>query len=125
MERRELGAWGEERAAKYLRGKGYTILERNFRCRSGEIDIIARRGGIITFVEVKLRRDADFAEAREFVTAAKQRRFSVNVICMRPCRGPELSDPRSTGLTQLSSSRAGRRWSSRSRPWCLPSRSGR
>ncbi len=74
MERRELGAWGEERAAKYLRGKGYTILERNFRCRSGEIDIIARRGGIIAFVEVKLRRDADFAEAREFVTTAKQRR---------------------------------------------------
>ena len=74
MERRELGAWGEERAAKYLRGKGYTILERNFRCRSGEIDIIARRGGIIAFVEVKLRRDADFAEAREFVTPAKQRR---------------------------------------------------
>ena len=74
MERRELGAWGEERAAKYLRGKGYTILERNFRCRSGEIDIIARRGGVIAFVEVKLRRDADFAEAREFVTAAKQRR---------------------------------------------------
>ena len=54
MERRELGAWGEERAAKYLRSKGYTILERNFRCRAGEIDIIARRGGIITFVEVKL-----------------------------------------------------------------------
>ena len=74
MERRELGTWGEERAAKYLRGKGYTIVERNFRCRSGEIDIIARRGGIIAFVEVKLRRDADFAEAREFVTAAKQRR---------------------------------------------------
>lgn len=74
MERRELGAWGEERAAKYLRSKGYTILERNFRCRAGEIDIIARRGGIITFVEVKLRRDAEFAEAREFVTPAKQRR---------------------------------------------------
>ena len=74
MERRELGAWGEERAAKYLRGKGYTIVERNFRCRSGEIDIIARRGDIIAVVEVKLRRDADFAEAREFVTAAKQRR---------------------------------------------------
>lgn len=74
MEKRELGAWGEERAAKYLRGKGYTIVERNFRCRSGEIDIIARRGGIIAFVEVKLRRDSDFAEAREFVTPAKQRR---------------------------------------------------
>ena len=74
MERRELGAWGEERAAKYLRGKGYTILERNFRCRAGEIDIIARRCGVIAFVEVKLRRDSEFAEAREFVTPAKQRR---------------------------------------------------
>ena len=74
MEKRELGAWGEERAAKYLRGKGYTIVEHNFRCRSGEIDIIARRGEIIAFVEVKLRRDSDFAEAREFVTPAKQRR---------------------------------------------------
>jgi len=67
MERRELGAWGEERAAKYLRSKGYTILERNFRCRAGEIDIIALRGGVIAFVEVKLRRDSEFAEAREFV----------------------------------------------------------
>ena len=56
MERRELGAWGEERAAKYLRSKGYTILERNFRCRAGEIDIIALRGGVIAFVEVKQRR---------------------------------------------------------------------
>ena len=74
MERRELGAWGEERAAKYLRSKGYTILERNFRCRAGEIDIIALRGGVIAFVEVKLRRDSEFAEAREFVTPAKQRR---------------------------------------------------
>lgn len=73
MERRELGAWGEERAAKYLRSKGYTILERNFRCRAGEIDIIALRG-VIAFVEVKLRRDSEFAEAREFVTPAKQRR---------------------------------------------------
>ena len=74
MERRELGAWGEERAAKYLRSKGYTILERTFRCRAGEIDIIALRGGAIVFVEVKLRRDSEFAEAREFVTPAKQRR---------------------------------------------------
>ena len=75
MERRELGAWGEERAAKYLRSKGYTILERNFRCRAGEIDIIALRGGAIVFVEVKLRRDSEFAEAREFVTPAKQARI--------------------------------------------------
>lgn len=72
---RELGAWGEERAAKYLRRRGYTIVERNFRCRFGEIDIIAKRRDILAFVEVKLRKNANFAEAREFVTAAKQQRI--------------------------------------------------
>ena len=77
MERRELGAWGEERAAKYLRSKGYTILERNFRCRAGEIDIIALRGGVIAFVEVKLRRDSDVAEARAFVPPPRQRRVTL------------------------------------------------
>ena len=75
MDVRSLGAFGEERAARYLRWHGYRILERNFRCRMGEIDIIARKGKILAFVEVKLRRDDRFAEAREFVTAAKQRRI--------------------------------------------------
>lgn len=75
MESRELGSWGEEQAAKYLRRKGYTILERNFRCRAGEIDIIAKKRGYIIFAEVKLRKNADFAEAREFVTPEKQRRI--------------------------------------------------
>lgn len=73
----DLGAWGEERAARYLRLHGYRILERNFRCRQGEIDVIARKGSFIVFVEVKLRKNADHGEAREFVTWSKQRR----VIC--------------------------------------------
>lgn len=71
----ERGAWGEERAVLYLRLHGYRILERNFRCRQGEIDIIARRGGVVVFVEVKLRKNAEHGEAREFVTIAKQRRI--------------------------------------------------
>ncbi len=75
MERKGLGDWGEEQAARYLRRKGYTILDRNYRCRMGEIDIIARRGRYVAFVEVKLRKNADFAQAREVVTAAKQRRI--------------------------------------------------
>ena len=75
MEPRSLGAYGEERAARYLRWHGYRILERNYRCRMGEIDIIARKGNILAFVEVKLRKDARFAEAREFVTYAKQQRI--------------------------------------------------
>lgn len=75
MDARNLGAFGEDRAARFLRRKGYRIIERNYRCRMGEIDLIARRGDILAFVEVKLRRDDSFAEAREFVTAAKQRRI--------------------------------------------------
>lgn len=72
MEKRELGRFGEERAAQYLRRKGYKIVEMNFSCRAGEIDIIAENREYIAFVEVKLRKDASFAEAREFVTRAKQ-----------------------------------------------------
>ena len=69
-----LGRFGEERAARYLRLHGYQILEQNYRTRHGEIDVIARRGGFLVFAEVKLRRSAAFAEAREFVTPRKQRR---------------------------------------------------
>ncbi len=75
MQTRELGRFGEEQAAKYLRRKGYTVTARNFSCRAGEIDIIAEDKDFVVFAEVKLRRDAAFAEAREFVTPAKQRRI--------------------------------------------------
>ena len=75
MNRKELGSWGEELAASFLRRKGYRILERNYSCRFGEIDLIASKGGYVCFVEVKLRKNADFAQAREFVTYAKQRRI--------------------------------------------------
>ncbi len=73
-DRRELGNWGEEKAARYLRRKGYRILDRNFSCRQGEIDIVAEKNDVVVFAEVKLRKNADFAEAREFVTARKQAR---------------------------------------------------
>ena len=74
-DRAELGALGERLAAKYLEKKGYRILERNFRCRMGEIDLIALRGSDLVFTEVKLRKDASHGEAREFVTASKQRKL--------------------------------------------------
>ena len=73
--KKELGDWGEDRAALYLRLHGYSILEQNYRCRQGEIDIIARRRGIVAFVEVKLRKIAEHGEAKEFVTYSKQRRI--------------------------------------------------
>ncbi len=74
MDKQSLGQFGEEQAARYLRRRFYTILARNYRCRFGEIDLIAKRGGVLAFVEVKLRRDDAHGEAREFVTARKQQR---------------------------------------------------
>ena len=74
-DRAELGALGERLAAKYLEKKGYRILERNFRCRMGEIDLIALRGSDLVFTEVKLRKDTTHGEAREFVTVSKQRKL--------------------------------------------------
>ena len=74
-ERAELGALGERLAAEHLERQGYRILERKFRCRMGEIDLIARRENELVFTEVKLRKDASHGEAREFVTASKQRKL--------------------------------------------------
>ena len=70
-----LGRWGEKQAAGYLHQKGYRLLAAGYRCRMGEIDLIAQTGRELAFVEVKLRRNANFAEPREQVTAAKQRRI--------------------------------------------------
>ena len=70
-----LGRWGEKQAAGYLHQKGYRLLAAGYRCRMGEIDLIAQKGRELAFVEVKLRRNACFAEPREQVTAAKQRRI--------------------------------------------------
>ena len=77
MERRELGHWGEEQAAKYLRRRGYKILDMNYSCRMGEVDIIARKRDYVVFVEVKLRKNTSFAQAKEFVSRAKQERIII------------------------------------------------
>ena len=77
MDNRSLGAWGEKKAANYLRFHGYKIVGMNCRYRQGEIDIVASKRGYIVFVEVKLRKNDAFGEAKEFVTAAKQQRVIV------------------------------------------------
>ena len=73
-EARRLGRWGEALVACDLERKGWTVLARNYCCRFGELDIVAQKDGVLAFVEVKLRRNAEMAEAREFVTPGKQRR---------------------------------------------------
>lgn len=70
-----LGAWGEAAAAEYLRKKRYEIVAMNYRCRYGEIDVIARSRKFLVFVEVKMRASDAFAEAREFVDSHKQQRL--------------------------------------------------
>ena len=70
-----LGRWGESFAAEYLRKNHYTVVAANYRCRFGEIDLIAENRNYLVFVEVKLRKNAHFAEAMEFVDRRKQERL--------------------------------------------------
>jgi putative endonuclease len=72
-EQRQLGRVGEEAAIQYLQAHGYRILERNYRCRFGEIDLIARDGAVLVFVEVKTRRSRAFGSPATAVTLQKQR----------------------------------------------------
>ena len=67
---------GEAIAATFLQGCKYTIVERNFRCKCGEIDIIARDGKTIVFVEVKTRRNLAFGPPQLAVNPFKQRQIS-------------------------------------------------
>lgn len=73
--KKEIGDIGERAAACFLKKNKYKILCRNYRKPYGEIDIIAKRGDCIFFVEVKTRKNADFANACEFVTSKKQERI--------------------------------------------------
>lgn len=68
------GSAAERAAADFLRKRGYHVLERNFRCRGGEIDLIALDGGTLVFVEVKARRTLSRGTPVEAVTAIKQAR---------------------------------------------------
>lgn len=74
--RRELGNAYEEKAAQHMQEEGMHILKRNYRCRSGEIDIIGRDGEYLVFTEVKYRRAGSPYEALESVGFKKQRRIS-------------------------------------------------
>ncbi len=69
---RSLGAWGEELALRFLSRRGYTLVERNYRTRYGELDLIVRQGSTLVFVEVKLRRGTGFGDPVEAVTPHKQ-----------------------------------------------------
>ncbi|MBA2375494.1 MAG: YraN family protein [Actinomycetota bacterium] len=75
--RRGDGERGENAALRYLESLGYTLVERNFQTRCGEIDLILRDGGALVFCEVKLRRSISFGEPAEAVTATKQAKLRI------------------------------------------------
>ena len=71
-----LGREAETRAAEFLRAQGLRIIERNWHCRFGEIDLVARDGQTLVFVEVRARRSRSHGGARESISTAKRRRLT-------------------------------------------------
>ena len=70
-----VGAYGERVAVRWLEDEGYVVLDRNWRCRAGELDVVVIRGGVVVFVEVKCRRSDAFGVPAAAVTPAKVERL--------------------------------------------------
>ncbi len=89
-----IGHRAETKAVAYLRRRGYRIVKRNYRCKFGEIDIIAEQGGMLVFVEVRSRRHRRFGLASDTVGITKQKQImrvaqyyiSTQTMKKRPCR---------------------------------------
>lgn len=94
-DRVKLGRCGEDFAVQLLMLDGYEILDRNFRCREGEIDIIGARSGHLVFTEVKTRRTAAFGRPAEAVDRRKQ-------VCMRRAAARWLAENALTGYRSYS-----------------------
>ena len=75
MKRRETGIRGEKLAREFLKERGYRILETNYRCPEGEIDIIARHEDFIVFIEVRTKKSLEFGSPEESITPAKRGRL--------------------------------------------------
>lgn len=89
-QRHALGRAGEAAAQAYLQGLGYQIVARNYRCRGGEIDLVATDGSALVFVEVKTRTGKAYGSALEAVDGRKQRRIAaaaVHFLATHRCAG--------------------------------------
>jgi putative endonuclease len=75
MSKRELGNQGEKLACGALKKKGYHIVDKNYRCRYGEIDIIARQKDCLVFIEVRSKSGASFGSPEESITARKRQKL--------------------------------------------------
>jgi len=87
------GPWGEALAAEYLRKKHYKIVAQGYSCKFGEIDLIVQDRKFLVFVEVKTRKSADFAKAREYVDRRKQDRIRITA-SMYLSQNPTKLQPR-------------------------------
>ena len=76
MNKRTVGTEYEQKAVEYLKSRGYFIIERNFRCKSGEIDLIAKHENYLVFIEVKYRKNSTKGSPEEAVTLSKIRTIS-------------------------------------------------
>lgn len=91
-DRQQLGRWGEALAVRYLEGRGMTVLDRNWRCRHGEIDIVALDGDCLVVCEVKTRTGLGFGDPVEAVTWRKYAR-------LRRLAGAWMADRADAALT--------------------------
>jgi putative endonuclease len=82
MSNTSFGTFGETLAVEFLTKNGFEILVRNFRCGKNEIDVIAKKGNVISFVEVKTRKGLEFGHAAEAVTRAKQKELAKAAECI-------------------------------------------
>ena len=80
MNRSETGKKGEKEAQAFLKKKGYRILETNYRCREGEIDIIARKKDTIVFVEVRTKTGTQFGSPGESITTSKKAKLRATAL---------------------------------------------
>ena len=80
MNRQEVGKLGEKAAQKFLKKRGYRIRETGFRCRRGEIDIIAQKKDCLVFVEVRTKTNLDFGTPEESITQAKKERLIASAL---------------------------------------------
>jgi putative endonuclease len=107
--RQQLGKTGEDLACRELEDRGYAIITRRYRARGGEIDIIARDGATLVFVEVKTRDGHDFGDAADAITSWKRRRMARTALdyMMReqipecPCRFDVVSIHVETGVPAI------------------------
>jgi len=91
--RRAVGAAGEAAVAAWYEAAGFTVVDRNWRVREGELDVIARRGGVLVFCEVKTRRSDAYGTPAKAVTARKQarlRKLALQWLAARGARAAQL-----------------------------------